>query len=265
MTTHPNHHPAPLTFQGRRLEGKVILITGASAGMGAAATRRFAAEGAHVVAGARRTDRLDALAAELSTADNQVIAVPLDVTDEASVEAAVAAATKRFGRLDGALNSAGIASDGVPLHEKDTDLYDQVMAVNAKGVFLSMKYEIPALLAAGGGSIVNVSSVGGMVGVAGISDYVASKWAVNGLTKSAALELASSNVRVNSLAPGSTRTEMWDMLPVELQEHLASMAPMNHIALADDMARAALFLLSDESRWTTGAVIPAEGGHHVGR
>ncbi|MFI9534346.1 SDR family NAD(P)-dependent oxidoreductase [Nocardia fusca] len=265
MTSHPNHHPAPITIQARRLEGKVILITGASAGMGEAAVRRFAAEGAHIVAGARRTDRLDALAAELTTVDNQVIAVPLDVTDEATVAAAVAAALERFGRLDGALNSAGITSDGTPLHQKPTDMYDQVMAVNAKGVFLSMKYEIPALLAAGGGSIVNVSSVGGMVGVAGISEYVASKWAVNGLTKSAALELASSNIRVNSLAPGSTRTEMWDMLPLDFQQHLASMAPMNQIALADDMARAALFLLSDESRWTTGAVIPAEGGHHVGR
>ncbi|WP_445520540.1 SDR family NAD(P)-dependent oxidoreductase [Streptomyces sp. NEAU-174] len=265
MTSHPNHHPAPVTIQARRLEGKVILITGASAGMGEAATRRFAAEGAHVVAGARRTDRLQRLAAELSTADNQIIAVPLDVTDEATVEAAVTAAVKRFGRLDGALNNAGITSDGTPLHEKDTDAYDRVMEVNARGVFLSMKHEIPALLAAQGGSIVNVSSVGGMVGVAGISEYVASKWAVNGLTKSAALELASSNVRVNSLAPGSTRTEMWDTLPIELQQHLASMAPMNQIALADDMARAALFLLSDESRWTTGAIIPAEGGHHIGR
>ncbi|MFS7873645.1 SDR family NAD(P)-dependent oxidoreductase [Streptomyces asiaticus] len=265
MTSHPNHHPAPVTIQARRLEGKVILITGASAGMGEAATRRFAAEGAHVVAGARRTDRLQTLAAELSTADNQVIAVPLDVTDEATVEAAVTAAVKRFGRLDGALNSAGITGDGTPLHEKDSDVYDRVMEVNARGVFLSMKHEIPALLAAQGGSIVNVSSVGGMVGVAGISEYVASKWAVNGLTKSAALELASSNVRVNSLAPGSTRTEMWDTLPIEFQQHLASMAPMNQIALADDMARAALFLLSDESRWTTGAIIPAEGGHHIGR
>ncbi|MEU1997990.1 SDR family NAD(P)-dependent oxidoreductase [Nocardia gamkensis] len=265
MASHPNHRPAPITIQARRLEGKVILVTGASAGMGEAAVRRFAAEGAHVVAGARRIDRLETLAAELSTAENQVIGVPLDVTEEATVEAAVAAALDRFGRLDGALNSAGITSDGTSLHQKSTDVYDQVMAVNAKGVFLSMKYEIPALLAAGGGSIVNVSSVGGMVGVSGISEYVATKWAVNGLTKSAALELAEFNIRVNSLAPGSTRTEMWDMLPLDFQQHLASMAPMNQIALADDMARAALFLLSDESRWTTGAIIPAEGGHHVGR
>ncbi|QQC92555.1 SDR family NAD(P)-dependent oxidoreductase [Streptomyces alfalfae] len=265
MTTHANRNPAPLTLEARRLEGKVILITGASAGMGEAATRRFAAEGATVVAGARRVDRLEALAAEVSTADNEVIAVPLDVTDEASVERAVATAVRCFGRLDGALNAAGVTSDGTLVHDKPTEVYDRIMSVNAKGVFLSMKYEIPALLAAGGGSIVNVSSIGGMVGVAGISEYVASKWAVNGLTKSAALELASMNVRVNALAPGSTRTEMWDMLPAAMQDHLASMSPMNHVAPADDMARAALFLLSDESRWTTGAVLPAEGGHHVGR
>ncbi|GLY05466.1 glucose 1-dehydrogenase [Actinoplanes sp. NBRC 101535] len=265
MSTHPNHHPAPITIEARRLEGKVILITGASAGMGEAAARRFAAEGARVIAGARRTDRLEALAKELSATGNEVVAVPLDVTDEASVAAAVATAVDRFGRLDGALNAAGITSDGTPLHEKPTDVYDRIMDINAKGVFLSMKYEIPALLAAGGGSIVNVSSIGGMVGVAGISEYVASKWAVNGLSKSAALELASFNIRVNALAPGSTRTEMWDQLPVHFQEHLAAMAPMNQIALPDDMARAALFLLSDESRWTTGAIIPAEGGHHIGR
>ncbi|BAL88374.1 putative short-chain dehydrogenase [Actinoplanes missouriensis 431] len=265
MTVNPNHHPAPITIEGRRLQGRVILITGASAGMGAAATRRFAAEGAHVIAGARRTDRLAELAAELSTGDNEVVAVPLDVTDEASVEAAVALAVTRFGRLDGALNAAGVTSDGTPVHQKATATYDRVMDINAKGVFLSMKHEIPAMLAAGGGSIVNVSSIGGMVGVAGISEYVASKWAVNGLTKSAALELAPFGVRVNALAPGSTRTEMWDQLPVDFQMHLAAMAPMNQIALPDDMARAALFLLSDESRWTTGAVLPAEGGHHVGR
>ncbi|WP_217242471.1 SDR family NAD(P)-dependent oxidoreductase [Streptomyces sp. AC555_RSS877] len=265
MTTHPHRNPAPLTLRARRLEDKVILITGASAGIGEAAVRRFAAEGATVVAGARRVDRLEKLAAELSTGAAQVVAVPLDVTDEASVEAAVATAVQRFGRLDGALNAAGVTSDGTPVHDKPTDVYDRIMEVNAKGVFLSMKYEVRALLAHGGGSIVNVSSIGGMVGVAGISEYVASKWAVNGLTKSAALELAPHNVRVNALAPGSTRTEMWDMLPAAMQDHLASMSPMNHVALADDMARAALFLLSDESRWTTGAVLPAEGGHHVGR
>ncbi len=194
-----------------------------------------------------------------------MIAVPLDVSDEASVQAAVAVAVDRFGRLDGALNAAGVTSDGTPVHEKPTAVYDRIMDINARGVFLSMKYEIQAMLAAGGGSIVNVSSIGGLVGVAGISEYVASKWAVHGLTKSAALELAPLGVRVNALAPGSTRTEMWDQLPHEFQMHLAGLAPMNQIALPDDMARAALFLLSDESRWTTGAVLPAEGGHHVGR
>jgi NAD(P)-dependent dehydrogenase (short-subunit alcohol dehydrogenase family) len=265
-TAHPNHNPEPITIEGRRLKDKVILIAGASAGIGDAAARRFAAEGAAVVVGARRRDRLDELVGDLTAAGGEALAVSLDVTDEASVAQAVEATVERFGRLDGALNNAGLVGAGKPITEVETDYVRQVLDVNLMGVFLGMKHQIPAMLESGGGSIVNVSSVGGIIGMPNISEYIASKWGVIGLTKSVALEFAGAGVRVNAIAPGSTKTEMYDTwLPTaEAQAEVAAYSPMNQIALPDDMARVALFLLSEESRWTNGTVIAADGGQHVG-
>ena len=255
-----------MTITASRLENKVILITGASSGIGAAAARRFVAEGASVVVGARRRDRLDALVADLRAHGHNALAVPLDVTDEASVAAAVSVTLDCYGRLDGALNNAGIPPSGHNIPDLDTESFDRVMAVNLRGVFLSLKYQIPALLAAGGGSIVNVSSIAGIIGIPRIADYAASKWGLIGLTKCAALEVAAAGIRVNAIAPGATRSENLELvLPTaESQATYAALSPMNQIALADDIARVALFLLSDESRWTTGAVIAADGGRHVG-
>jgi NAD(P)-dependent dehydrogenase (short-subunit alcohol dehydrogenase family) len=258
----PYLHPEPLTFTSSRLAGRVILVTGASSGIGAAAARRFAAEGALVAAAARRTDKIEALAAELRAAGSEAIAVPCDVTDERSVEAAVREVVRTFGRLDGAFNNAGAGGAQRPLHEIDTATFDRVMATNLRGPFLCMKHEIPAMLAAGGGSIVVTSSVGGLVGGPRNTDYSASKHGLAGLVKCAALDYARHGIRVNAIAPGATRSEMFDRwLPTEeARAAMAAMAPLNFIADPDDMARAALFLLSDESRWTTGTVFPCEGG-----
>jgi A-factor type gamma-butyrolactone 1'-reductase (1S-forming) len=178
----------------------------------------------------------------------------------------VEATVERFGRLDGALNNAALVGAGKPIVETDSDYVRQVLDVNLMGVYYSMKHEIPPMLEAGGGSIVNVSSVGGIIGMPNISEYITTKWGVIGMTKSVALEYASSNVRVNAIAPGSTKTEMYDAwLPTaEAQAEVAAYSPMNQIALPDDMARVALFLLSEESRWTNGTVIAADGGQHVG-
>jgi NAD(P)-dependent dehydrogenase (short-subunit alcohol dehydrogenase family) len=263
---HPNHRPQPLTIEGRRLEGKVILITGASAGIGAAAARRFVAEGARVVVGARRTDRLDRLVGELEDGGGEAVAVALDVTDEQAVSDAVDAAVERFGRLDGALNNAALAGRGGPVTETESEHFREVLAVNVLGVFHGVKHQVRAMLATGGGAIVNVSSVGGIIGMPDLADYIASKWGVVGLTKSVALEYGRTGVRVNAIAPGSTKTEMYDeWLPTpEAQAHVAAFSPMNQIALPDDIARAALFLLSDESRWTNGTVLAVDGGQHVG-
>jgi NAD(P)-dependent dehydrogenase (short-subunit alcohol dehydrogenase family) len=265
-TAHPNHNPEPVTIEAQRLKDKVILVTGASAGIGAAAARRFAAEGASVVLGARRRDKLDQLVDELTADGAAALAVTLDVTDESSVAEAVASTVERFGRLDGALNNAALVGAGKPVTEVDGEYFRQVIDVNLTGVFYSVKHEVPALIKAGGGSIVNVSSVGGIIGMPNISEYIASKWGVIGLTKSVALEFAAAGVRVNAIAPGSTKTEMYDAwLPsAEAQAEVAAFSPMNQIALPDDMARVALFLLSEESRWTNGTVIAADGGQHVG-
>ncbi|MDB5482822.1 MAG: hypothetical protein JWO83_3875 [Caulobacteraceae bacterium] len=259
-------NPPPLAFHANRLENRVILVTGASSGIGAAAARLFAAEGAKVVAAARRAERITALADELKVEGRRAEAVVCDVTDEGSVAEAVRFAVQTYGRLDGAFNNAGAGGGHAPMHKADTGMFDHIMAVNLRGVFLCMKHEIAAMLETGGGAIVNTSSIGGLVGGAENGIYAASKWGLAGLTKCAALDYARLNIRVNAIAPGPTRSEMFDrwMPTEEARAGLAARTPMNYVAHPDDMARAALFLLSDESRWTTGTVFPCEGGISAG-
>src|SRR5688500_1599025 len=175
--------PPPLAWASARLQDRVIFVTGAASGIGAAAVRRFAAEGARVVAASRRADRIEALAAELRGEGLPVAAVVCDVRDEASVQAAIAFTVAEFGRLDGAFNNAGVGGVRGPFTELSADSLDAVLATNLKGVFLCMKHEIPAMLAAGGGSIVNTSSIGGLVGGAQNGIYAASKWGLTGLTR----------------------------------------------------------------------------------
>jgi NAD(P)-dependent dehydrogenase (short-subunit alcohol dehydrogenase family) len=259
----PYNHPAALTTTFQRLAGKVVLVTGASSGIGAAAARLFAAEGAKVVCAARRTDRITAIADELKGAGLEAMAIECDVTDEASVAAMVDGAVKAYGRIDGAFNNAGHGSVPGPIHTLSLESFEQVMAVNLRGVFLCLKHETAAMLdQGGGGSIVNTSSIGGLVGGAGNSIYAASKWGLAGLTKCAALDYARLGIRVNAIAPGPTRSEMFDrwISTDEAREWMADLFPMNYIADPDDMARAALFLLSDDARWTTGVILPCEGG-----
>jgi NAD(P)-dependent dehydrogenase (short-subunit alcohol dehydrogenase family) len=258
-------HPAPLTFTADRLRDKVVFVTGASSGIGEAAVRRFAAEGARVAAAARRAEPLAALAAELQSSGHDVLAVECDVTSEESVRAAIDHTVSEFGRLDAAFNNAGRGGGHRPLHEMDVDAFDAVMATNLRGVFLCLKHEIPHLIAAGGGSIVVTSSIGGLVGAPGNADYAASKSALAGLIKCAALDYAPHRIRINAIAPGPTRSEMFDrwMNTEERRETMAARAPLNYIADPDDMARAACFLLSDEARWTTGTTLPCEGGMSI--
>lgn len=257
--------PPPLAWAGARLKDRVVFVTGAASGIGAAAVRRFAEEGARVVAASRRADRIDALAAELRAEGHAVSSIVCDVRDEASVKAAIDAVVAEHGRLDGAFNNAGLGGVRAPFTELPVDALDDVLATNLRGPFLCMKHEIPAMLASGGGSIVNTSSIGGMVGGAQNGIYAASKWGLTGLTKCVALEYARRNIRVNCIAPGPTRSEMFDrwMPTDEARAMLADAMPMNYVAHPDDMARAALYLLSDEARWTTGAVLPCEGGAHA--
>jgi NAD(P)-dependent dehydrogenase (short-subunit alcohol dehydrogenase family) len=169
---------------------------------------------------------------------------------------------RAFGRLDGAFNNAGVGSAHRIFHEIDSAVFDQTIATNLRGPFLCMKYEIPVMLAAGGGSIVLNSSAAGLAGTPRNAEYAASKFGLLGLVKSAALDYARDGIRVNAIAPGPTRSEMFDnWMPTDAaRAALAAHFPLNHIADPDDIARAALFLLSDESRWTTGTVLPCDGG-----
>ena len=258
----PYLNPEPLTLTANRLAGRVILVTGASSGIGAAAAELFAREGAKVIAAARRVDRIEALAQRLADEGLNLTPAVCDVRDEASVAATAALAVATHGRRDGAFNNAGVGGTRGPLHDLEVADLDRIMATNLRGVFLCMKHEIPAMLASGGGAIVNTSSIGGLVGGAGNSLYAASKWALAGLTKCAALDYARQGIRVNAIAPGPTRSEMFDRwMPTDAaREAMADAMPMNYIAHPQDMARVALFLLSEESRWTTGTILPCEGG-----
>ena len=174
-------HPAPLTFSANRLAGKVVFVTGASSGIGAAAVRRFAAEGAVVAAAARRADRLEELVREMRAEGRDALAVACDVSDESSVATAVDTTVRTYGRLDAAFNNAGEGGAHRPLHQIDTGKFDSVLATNLRGPFLCMKHQIPHMIDGGGGSIVVTSSIGGLVGGASNSDYAASKWGLGGL------------------------------------------------------------------------------------
>jgi NAD(P)-dependent dehydrogenase (short-subunit alcohol dehydrogenase family) len=256
-----NVNPSPIEIQAERLAGRKILIMGASSGIGAAAVRRFAQEGAAVVAAARREDRLAHLCQEVAAAGGDASFLVADVTDEDSVAETVAVAADRLGGLDGAFNVAGTGAAG-PIHETKAEDFDRVIAVNLRGTFLSMKYELKAMLDSGGGAIVNTSSIGGLLATPDLPAYGASKWGVNSLTKSAAVGYAPHNIRVNAIAPAATLSEMLEMwLPTEeAKRAMAAQTPLNFIALPDDMARVALFLLSDEARWMTGSIVPVDGG-----
>ncbi|PYC83767.1 short-chain dehydrogenase [Streptomyces tateyamensis] len=245
------------------LAGKVVLVTGASSGIGAAAARVFAEEGAALVLTARREDRLAELAGELAAGGAQVAQLAGEITDGAHVAATVALAVGRFGRLDGAFNNAGTGANPVPLHLMDDEVYDTLMDVNARGVWLCLKHQIAAMLETGGGAIVNTSSVAGVVATPVAAPYVASKHAVVGLTRAAAVEYAKHGIRVNAVLPGLTRTELveeWFARYPGIEQQLQQAAPQSRTADPAEVAQAAAWLLSDRSSFVTGAAVPVDGG-----
>jgi NAD(P)-dependent dehydrogenase (short-subunit alcohol dehydrogenase family) len=247
------------------LEGKVAVITGASRGIGAATARAFSAAGASVALAARDRDALAALAGELSTKGNGAIAVPTDVGDAAAVERLVAETVRVFGHLELAFNNAaGGGQPPTPLADLPVDAYDSAVAITLRSVFLSMKYEIPAMLESGGGAIVNMSSTAGAEAVGGLAGYVSAKHGVIGLTKTAALDYASRGVRVNAVAPGPILTENLERAGPEMQKRAGLAMPMRRIGLPDEVARAALWLCSDQASFTTGVTLPIDGGKLAG-
>lgn len=244
------------------LDGKAVLLVGASTGIGVEAARVFAEEGARLVLSARSGDALEALAEELRGAGHEVRVVVGDVTSGSDVARMVDETVAAYGRLDGAFNNAGVGQVGM-LHEISEDDFDRVMEVNVKGVWLCLREELRVMRAQGFGSIVNTSSVGGYKGNTGLGAYQATKHAVIGLTRSAAHDNGALGIRVNSVAPGPTRSAMIDAMlekdPSAMDKRLAVM-PLHKIGTGAEVANAAAWLLSDRASHTTGMVLPVEGG-----
>ena len=241
-----------------RLTGKAAIITGAGSGIGWAAARRFADEGARVVCAdiSGREREIAGLLGEVA------LPVSVDVTKSADVQRMVATAVDHFGRLDILLNNAGFGGPHAALADIDEATFDTILAINLKGVFLGMKYAIPAMLDAGGGAIVNTASASGLVGWKGLSCYAAAKAAVVQMTKSAALDYAKTNVRINAICPGMTYTGMAGGKPddeVPPGDYLPT--PMARWGEPAELASAALFLASDEASFITGAALAVDGGY----
>lgn len=245
------------------LHGKTALITGGTSGIGRAAALALARRGANVVLTGRRDAEGQAVAEQIRAAGARGVFVRGDVTDERHIEHAVAEAVRLGGRLDMAFNNAGIEGDPfVPLVEQTPEHYRRVFDINVLGVILSMKHQIRAMLAAGGGSIVNTASIAGSIGMGGMSVYVASKHAVLGLTKSAALEVAKQGVRVNAVSPGAIETEMYDRFAKgeETRQFMASLHPVGRVGKPEEIAAGVLWLLSPESSFMTGQDLVIDGG-----
>ncbi|MFE9251321.1 glucose 1-dehydrogenase [Streptomyces sp. NPDC007088] len=250
-----------MTNQGL-LAGKTAFISGASSGIGAAAARVFCREGAAVMLVARREKKLASLTRELLDEGYEAEYAVADVVHSAEVAAAVDRTLARFGRLDVAFNNAGIGAPQAPLHVMADKLYDAIMDTNVRGVWNCMRHQIAAMLPHGG-AIVNTSSTAGLVATPVAAPYIASKHAVVGLTKAAAAEYARHGIRVNALAPGSTRSEMIDDWLEQVpgaEELLREAAPLPRIADPQEIAEAAAWLGSDRASFVVGATVPVDGG-----
>ncbi|MBX3360186.1 MAG: glucose 1-dehydrogenase [Phycisphaeraceae bacterium] len=247
----------------QRFSGKVVLVTGATSGIGRATVLALAREGAKVAFTGRRDELGKALEKEVNTiAPGSALYIRVDHALEADNKRAVDETVNRFGRLDGAVNNAAVEGTAGPIAETSADIYKQVFDINVLGVLMGMKHQVPAMLKSGGGSIVNTTSGLGHVGMAHMHVYTGSKHAVEGITKSVALELAQKGIRVNTVAPGGVATEMNARAIVgeEARKAFDAFHPVGRIAQSPEIAAPILFLLSDESSFVTGTSLLVDGG-----
>jgi NAD(P)-dependent dehydrogenase (short-subunit alcohol dehydrogenase family) len=247
-------------------EGKVALITGAAGGIGSATARKLAAAGAQVVVADIDEGGADATAEQIRSAGGDATPVAVDVGDSASVQAMVAFAVATYGGLDIAHNNAGIVGAGANIADMPDETWQRGIDVMLSGVFYGIKHEVPAMLARGGGVIINTSSGAGLIGFPGMANYVAAKHGVIGLTKTAALEYIGQNIRINAICPGTARSRMvdeWMQGSAEAEAQVAALHPIGRIADADEIAEAVLWLASPASSFVVGIAMPVDGGYTI--
>jgi NAD(P)-dependent dehydrogenase (short-subunit alcohol dehydrogenase family) len=245
-----------------KLQGKVALVTGGGNGIGAAIAKLFAREGAAVTITGRRKEVLEQVAAQIERDKGRAVAIAGSVTEEAHVRSAIEQTIRVFGRLNILVNNAAIGAFGKVLHETDDATWDEVVAINLTGVFRMTRAAVPEMLRAGGGSIVNVSSVGGLVGFWGSAAYGTTKGGLNTFTRCVAMDYAKQGIRCNAICPGLVDTPMAASLlnNPEMKAEALAAYPISRVGTPDEVAKLVLYLASDESSWVTGSLFTIDGG-----